>query len=91
MKTDAIVKVCMGSSRLAGKVIRQINGIPMIELLMNCLNKAKHIDKVIAATTPINKERDLIEHVKKLEYEVYHGSKGDVLDRYYQASKLHMP
>ena len=80
----------MGSSQLPGKVIRQINVVSMIELLMNHLKKVKNLDKVIAATTTNNKKRDLGKYLKKLGYEVYQWSEGDLLDRYYQASKLHI-
>lgn len=91
MNTIAIVQARMGSSRLPGKVMRQINGVPMIELLLHRLNIAKHLDKVIVATTTNENDHELVEYVKKLGYEVFQGSEDDVLERYYQAAKLHKP
>lgn len=91
MKTIAIVQARMGSSRLPGKVMRMINGEPMIELLLHRLEKSKRIDKIIVATTINENEHSLAEHVKKIGYEVFQGSENDVLERYYQAAKLHMP
>ncbi len=91
MKTIAIVQARMGSSRLPGKVMRMINEHPMIELLLHRLENSKHIDKIILATTLNENERDLVEYVKNLGHEVFQGSEDDVLERYYQAAKLHQP
>ena len=91
MKTIAIVQARMGSSRLPGKVMRMINGKPMIELLLRRLENSKRIDKIILATTMNENEHDLIEHVRQLGYEVFQGSENDVLDRYYRAAEPHKP
>jgi len=39
MKTLAIVQARMGSNRLPNKVMRTINGVPMIELLLQRLSR----------------------------------------------------
>ena len=91
MKTIAIVQARMGSTRFPNKVMRAINGVPMIELLLGRLAKAKHIDRIVLATTTDPRERALVDHVRKLGYEVFQGSESDVLDRYYQAAKPHSP
>jgi glutamate-1-semialdehyde 2,1-aminomutase len=77
----------MGSTRLPGKVIKKINGKPLIEILLHRLSRAKKIDKIILATS-VSKENDsLTETVEKLGFEVFRGSEDDVLDRYYEAAK----
>ena len=80
-----------GSSQLLGKAMCQINAMPMLELLLNPLNKAKDMGKVIVATITNNKDQGLVDDVKKFGYEIFQGSKGNVLDRYCQAEKLHVP
>jgi glutamate-1-semialdehyde 2,1-aminomutase len=87
MKTVAIVQARMDSIRLPNKVMIKINLTPLIELLLLRLSESKTIDQIVLATydSPVNKP--LIDHVEKLGYQVYLGSKNDVLDRYYQASK----
>lgn len=91
MNIMAIVQARMGSSRLPGKVMRKINEQPMIELLLRRLSCSKHIDKIVIATTLSEREDSLIEYVNKLGYEVFQGSENDVLGRYYQTARLHMP
>jgi glutamate-1-semialdehyde 2,1-aminomutase len=49
MKIVALVQARMGSTRLPNKVMKPINGVPMIELLLTRLAKAKEIDQIIVA------------------------------------------
>jgi len=76
----------MGSSRLPGKVLMNVNGKSIIENLLDRLKPATGIDKVIVATTYLP-EDDAIEFfcVKK-GVECFRGSDWDVLDRFYQAT-----
>ena len=47
MKVTAIVQARMGSTRLPGKVMKLINGMPVIELLLKRLSTSKEIDQII--------------------------------------------
>lgn len=89
MKTIAIVQARMDSTRLPNKVMRKICGRPLIEILLNRLSKSKGVDQIVVATTSELRDNPLVDHVRSLGYEIYRGSKNDVLDRYYQASKIH--
>lgn len=91
MRTIAIVQARMGSTRFPSKVMRHLNGEPMIQLLLERLSRAKSVDKIILATTLEASDQPLIDHVRLLGYEVYLGSEQDVLDRYYQAAVRHRP
>ncbi len=91
MKTIAIVQARMGSTRFPNKVMRPINGVPMIELLLRRLAKAKRISRTILATSDNPRNQPLADHVRSLGYEVFQGSENDVLDRFYQAAKSHQP
>lgn len=44
MKIIAIVQARMGSARLPNKVIKPINGVPMIELLLSRLSKLQKLN-----------------------------------------------
>ena len=83
MKTIAIVQARMGSTRLPNKVMRQINGVPMIELLFRRLSQAKRIDKIILATSGDPRNQPLVDHIRTLGYDVFQGDENDVLDRYF--------
>jgi len=91
MKTIAIVQARMGSTRFPDKVMRPINGVPMIELLLRRLARAKRIDRIILATSDDPHNQPLADHARSLGYEVFRGSENDVLDRFYQAAKPHQP
>ena len=79
----------MGSTRLPGKVMKLINGTPMISLLLNRLSKSNKIDKIVVVTTDNERDDKLYKYVKELNYLCYRGSENNVLKRYLDAAKLH--
>ncbi len=89
MKIVAIVQARMGSTRLPNKVMRQINGVPMIELLLKRLARSKEIDQIVVATSIKGDNYPLVEHVRSLGFACEQGSENDVLDRYIQAARVH--
>lgn len=89
MKVVALVQARMGSTRLPNKVMRQINGMPMIELLLSRLSRAKEVDQIVVASSVDVRNRPLVEHVQKLGYACEQGSENDVLDRYVCAARRH--
>ena len=89
MKTVAIVQARMGSMRLPNKVMKCIEGVPMIELLLARLALASEVDQIVVATSVDERNLSLVEHVGKLGYACEQGSENDVLDRYVQAAKKH--
>ncbi|MFM9879526.1 MAG: aminotransferase class III-fold pyridoxal phosphate-dependent enzyme [Burkholderiaceae bacterium] len=91
LKTLAIVQARMGSSRLPGKVMRRMNGVPMIELLLSRLARSQRIDRIVLATSDAPSDAPLAEHARGLGYEVFMGSESDVLARYLHAAEPHAP
>jgi len=89
MKIVALVQARMGSARLPNKVMGLIGGIPMIELLLSRLSRAKKVDQIIVATSIDKRNQLLVEHVRKLGYACEQGSENDVLDRFVQAARAH--
>lgn len=86
MKVAAIVQARMGSTRLPGKVMKPIGGVPMIELLLARLSKAKRVDQIILATSEDPRNQPLIDYVAALGYVCIAGSEQDVLGRYLLAA-----
>lgn len=87
----AIVQARMASTRLPGKVLKEVNETTLIEILLHRLSQSKLINKIVLATG-VNKENDILANrVEGLGYDVFRGSEKDVLGRYYQAAKLHNP
>lgn len=86
-----IIQARMGSSRLPGKVLKQIKGHSLLEIQQMRIAPAKLVDKIVIATTT-NPEDDTIEiFCKENNIQCSRGSDWDVLDRYYQASKKFDP
>lgn len=87
--TVAIIQARMGSSRLPGKVLMDVAGIPMIQHVLSRVCKAQSVDKVVLATTDAPSDDLLAEAVKKMGYTVFRGNQDDVLDRYCRAATAH--
>lgn len=89
MKVVAIVQARMGSTRLPNKVMKLIGGVPMIELLLLRLSRAKELTQIIVATSHDERNQPLVDHVRKLGYACEQGSENDVLDRFLRAGQAH--
>jgi len=87
----AIIQARMKSTRLPGKVMKEVNGKPLIEILLNRLSRSKKIDKIILATSDKKENDQLIEAVNRLGFEIFCGSEDNVLERYYEAAKPYCP
>ena len=88
MKVVAIIQARMGSTRLPGKVMKEILGKPVILWDLDRISQSKLIDEIVVAI-PYGEENDVIVDTIK-EYNdkiiIARGSEDDVLDRYYQAA-----
>lgn len=91
MKTLAVVQARMGSTRFPNKILREIDGTPMIELVLRRLSASKRIDKIVLATSEDARNAPMVEYVRSLGYDVFQGSENDVLDRFYQAARPYAP
>jgi len=88
-KTVAIVQGRMASSRLPDKILKDINGKPMLAWVVDQARKARFIDQVVVATT-LDPSDDAVEiYCHKNHILCYRGSMHDVLDRFYQAARLY--
>ena len=85
-KLVAVVQSRMGSTRLPGKVMKEICGKPMLLLMLERLSQAKLIDEIVVATTTNPNDDVIFELVKKNGYNVFRGSEFDCLDRHYRVA-----
>ena len=67
MKILCIVQAPMGSSRLYGKVMKNICGKTVLEHCINRLKTVKAIDEVIIATTDLPCDDAICEEGKKIK------------------------
>ncbi len=89
MKVVAIVQARMGSTRLPNKVMKLIDGKPMIEYLLGRLSLANEVDQIVVATSTDERNTPLVHFVSKLGFACEQGSENDVLSRFVQAAKAH--
>jgi glutamate-1-semialdehyde 2,1-aminomutase len=87
----AVVQARMGSSRLPGKVMLPINGIPLMGILLSRLSAAKLLDKIILVTSTDSANDRLVEYVESIGYECIRGHETDVLSRYTSAIRMFKP
>jgi spore coat polysaccharide biosynthesis protein SpsF len=83
------VQARMGSTRLPGKALLDIEGRSMLARVIERTRRARTIDRVIVATTTKAQDDPLAARARELAVEVYRGDEDDVLDRYYQAARHH--
>ena len=84
-KIVASIEARMGSSRLPGKVMLDIEGKPAIGRLIERLNKSKLIDDLIIATTTNVKDDILCNWAEKNNIHYYRGDEYNVLNRVFNA------
>jgi len=80
----------IGSTRLPGKVLLDINGVPMIKRQIDRILESKEINGLVVLI-PDSAENDSLALVlKKFGVEIFRGSEDDVLQRFVDASKTFM-
>lgn len=85
----ALLQARMGSSRLPGKVLKELNGKPMLYWITKRLQTATCIDKLVVVTST-NEEDDAIAQFCDLHNILFsRGSDWDVLSRFYYAAIEH--
>jgi spore coat polysaccharide biosynthesis protein SpsF len=77
----------MGSSRLPGKVLKDIGGVPMLARVVVRARRARSLGRVVVATTTDPGDDLLAAYCRKQGFPVFRGDPYDVLDRYYQAAR----
>ena len=64
-KIVAIVQARMGSTRLPGKILKSIQGMPMLWHIVNRLNSVNEVCKVVIATSDLPLDDQVCEMAKK--------------------------
>ena len=84
---SVIIQARMGSSRLPGKIMKEIIDKPMIEYLLDRVSKSKMINEIIVATSDKKENIEFIDFLKSKNVNYFVGDEEDVLCRYYLSAK----
>lgn len=86
MKVIAFLQARTDSTRLLNKVLKDILGKPMIIHQLERTKKSKNINKIVLVTSEESNDDELANIVIKNGYDVYRGSKDNVLERFYNCA-----
>lgn len=87
MKTVAIIQARMGSTRLPGKALLPLAGVPAIRRVFDRARLIAGVDAVMVATTTSSQDDPLAAYCDANGIAVFRGSEADVLDRYVGAAR----
>ena len=84
MSFGIIVQARMGSSRLPGKVLREINGQPLLSLLIDRLKKCNFKPTIVIATSNLEQDKAIIDLARSKGVNGFAApcDENDVLTRY---------
>ncbi|UTE77497.1 cytidylyltransferase domain-containing protein [Rossellomorea sp. KS-H15a] len=84
----AIVQARMGSTRLPGKVLSEINKKPMLEYLIERLSLIENLkNSILIATSDLSADDPIELFCKEKQISYYRGDEQNVLNRFYEATK----
>jgi spore coat polysaccharide biosynthesis protein SpsF len=86
MKVLCITQARMSSTRLPGKVLKEIAGIPLLGYHMARVAKSQRIDKHLIAISQDSADDALADYLTQQHQTFFRGSEQDVLERFYQAA-----
>jgi len=85
----AVIQARMGSTRLPGKVLRDIGGQTMLARVVRRVQRATLLDEVVVATTTESVDDAIVIECEDLGVPVFRGDEEDVLDRFYWAARAY--
>lgn len=77
----------MGSSRLPGKTLMDLEGNPVLGWMLERLQKSASLDQLVVATSDLSGDDPICDYCKKAGYDFYRGDEKDVLQRFYDCSQ----
>ena len=88
-KVAVFIQARMGSTRLPGKVVKKVLGKELLICEAERIKRAKRVDDVVVITSTNEEDNFIYDLCQKNNIKCYRGSENDLLDRHYQAAKIH--
>ena len=77
----------MGSTRLPGKVLKDLGGETVLARVVNRTRRATLLNEVVVATSVLPADDAIVQECELLNVACFRGDEADVLDRYYRAAQ----
>lgn len=81
-KAIVLLQARMSSSRLPGKVLKELNGKPMIHWQLERIQQSQELDDIVVATSEQSSDDELDNYIKNLGFSVARGSLENVYERF---------
>ncbi|MCD6558920.1 MAG: glycosyltransferase family protein [Palaeococcus sp.] len=85
-KVLCIIQARMSSTRLPGKVLKEVKGKPLLAYMIERIMPSKEVNKMIVATSQDSSDNPIVDWCTENHVEFFRGSLNDVLDRFYQCA-----
>lgn len=86
VKVVAAIQARLGSSRLPGKMLLPILGLPMLERIAERVRHAGRVDQVVLATTEAPEDDELVSAAQEMGLQASRGPVDDIAERLYRAA-----
>lgn len=91
MKYLAMIQARCGSTRLPNKVLMDLCGKPVLQRMIDRVQRSRYVDEVMVVTSIEKNNFPILKLCFDMGIRIGVGSENDVLDRYYQTAKLLKP
>ena len=89
MKVGIIILCRYNSTRLPGKILREINGSTILELIVEKIKRVAPNYPIVVATSISKSDDPIFEHCHKLRVPCFRGELDDVADRFLKCSEFY--
>ncbi len=87
LRVVVLIQARMGSTRLPGKVLKEVMEKQLLQYLIERLRRVELADEIVIATTTNSEDQQIVDFCHVEQIPLFRGSSEDVLERFYLAAK----
>lgn len=91
METIVVIQARMGSSRLPGKVLKQLGNSDTLSYVVERCKKIEGVDTVVVATSKLTQDDEIYNWCQRKNVACFRGSEQDVLKRFVNVAEIYKP